>query len=646
MIDDTMASALRGEDGETALARHQRTARAVLDTLGAGDRAAVVTLSSPARGVVAPASADLAGVASVIESLAPTDARADWDGALAAVGRAIEDQTDARGTRTVIALSDFRAGSADLTRALPAALEGSARTRLAASAPAQAPAPNVQIVAVEPLRRLALARDESGSMDVRVRLRRTGSATAQRGVTSVRAALARSLAPTVEGASAAVRWRPGQAEAETVVSLETASMESDGAAALVAWIDRDGLDRDDRRARPVVVRRAIRVGVADRPRFGPLPGADELTPADWLRLALAPTEAVPVEVTDVDPAALDAPTLARLDALFVPRPDLIVEEGWRRVGAFARAGGVVVVTPPPGLTVHLWSDAMTRALGLRWRLAREASSADQAQSVAGASDRAGLFELLAGELPALARSVSVQRVLPVVDGASSSTAALSLTDGTPWLILSAPGPEAGAGQTEGEAPAPTRGLVAYLASAPALTWTNLPARPLFVALVQELVRQGVGEAVGGGAFIAGSRPVAPPRSTELVELDTGARIGVGPTNLASAPVRRAGLYRAVDPAGLERGLIAVNPDERAGLTEVQPADAVRSWLAGAGVEPGSVEWLAPAGAGVAGAAADEEGSALAWWLLLAAAGVALAETVMARLFSHASVAPAGAGAAA
>jgi len=49
-----------------------------------------------------------------------------------------------------------------------------------------------------------------------------------------------------------------------------------------------------------------------------------------------------------------------------------------------------------------------------------------------------------------------------------------------------------------------------------------------------------------------------------------------------------------------------------------------------------------AGAGAAGA---DEGSGLSWWLLLAAALVALVEAVMARLFSHASVAPGRAGAA-
>ena len=643
VLDNSLASSLRDSAGagETALERHRRAAAALVDSLGAGDRAALVTLGSPAREIVLPASADLSAVAALIKAIEPTDARADWAGAVSAIGRAITDRGDERGRRTVALYSDFRAGSADLSRPLPAALEEAPRTRLLASAPASASVGNVQIVTIEPLRRVALARDTAGAMDVRVRLRRTGVAVGVDDTTSVRLALARTLGATVEGARGVVRWSPGQSEAEVIVSLGSGAPTDDRAAALVAWIDRDALDRDNRSARPVVVRRAIRVGVAARPRFGPLPGADALEPADWLRLALAPTESAPIEVTDVDPAAIDTPTLARLDALFVPRPDLLQDDGWRRVGAFARAGGVVVVSPPPGLNVHLWSDALARSLGMPWRIARESVDFTEPMRLAVEPGRAGLLELIASELPALARSVMVNRALPVIAGAEDSTTPITLDDGSPWLLFAAPGEAEPDSSGRGASATVSRGLVVYLASAPALTWTNLPARPLFVPLMQELVRQGVGEASGAGAVRAGSRPVAPTRTAELVGLDDGARVAVGPTGVALEPIRSATLLSAVDSAGLERGLIAVNPDPDAGRTEVQPPEAVRAWLASAGVEPDSIEWLESENGVSAGpvAAGADEGSGLAWWLLLGAAVVAIAEAVMARLFSHASVAP-------
>lgn len=659
LIDNGLASSLRGDepDAPIALDAHKAAAHAVLDALSPGDRAGLVTLANPASPIVVPASADRAALASLIDGIEPADAEPDFAGALAAVGREVRADEHPRATTSIVLLSEFRRGSADLARPLPAALEGVDRVRLSASKPATAPTGNVQILAVQPLRRVALARDAISAIDVRVHLRRTGSAVGEPGATTVRLALARTLEPAADGASAVVRWRRGQSEAEVVLSLASPAVEGAHTAALVARIDRDALDADNRYARPVQVREGLRVGVAARPRFGPLPGADALEPADWLRLALAPTDAAPIELSDVDPAAIDTPTLARLDALVLPRPDLLDETAWSRVAAFARAGGVVIVSPPAALNVHLWSDAMIEALGLPWRIAREPAQSPEGVHLSVEGARGGLFELIASELPALTRAVTVTRRLPIIEGADAagSTPALSLETGEPWLTLATPGSRDAEGQTK----TGSRGLVAYFASAAALSWTDLPARPLFVPLVQELVRQGVGVASGGGVFVAGTRPIAPSRAVELVRVDaeggrdaglTGSdgsgRVPVSAAGLTTEPLRRAGLWRALDAAGLERGLIAVNPDADAGRTGVQPADAVRSWLAGSGLDAGSIEWLDES-AGVSGAAlARAAQSSAGWsrWLLIAAAFVALAELVMARLFSHAPSAPSGAGA--
>src|SRR5690606_8636345 len=115
----------------------------------------------------------------------------------------------------------------------------------------------------------------------------------------------------------------------------------------------------------------------------------------------------------------------------------------------------------------------------------------------------------------------------------------------------------------GDADNPTdpesRGLIVYFTSAPALSWTDLPAKPLMLPLMQELVRQGVGRAHGAWTALAGAPVAAPGRVVELrpVGAEAGAPSAiVDETGRTSAPVRHAGLFRALDVRGVGRGLVA------------------------------------------------------------------------------------------
>jgi hypothetical protein len=87
--------------------------------------------------------------------------------------------------------------------------------------------------------------------------------------------------------------------------------------------------------------------------------------------------------------------------------------------------------------------------------------------------------------------------------------------------------------------------------------------------------------------------------------------------------------------------VAFNADPAASdLTPRDPA-ALARWLAGLGAE---VEWLAPEAGVAAGAPApragrDDDASPLSLPLLLAALALALVEAVLARVFSHADMAP-------
>lgn len=647
LIDNSLVSTARAAaaDGPGALDRHKAAAHRMLDALGPGDRAGLIALGSPAQEIVIPASADLAAISDLIDALEPTDSRADFAGAFSSLAGAL--RADNSGARSVaVVLSSFRLGAADASSSLDASLTGAHDLRLVASTPAEQPMGNVQILSVDPLRRVVLARGASGSatVNVRVKLRRVGASVGQEGSTTLLLSLQTDDGSRSRPTSTALRWRPGQTQAEFVTPITIQQPDESFHAALVASIDRDAIEGDNALRRPIEVRSTVRVGIAARRRFGALPSADALSPGQWLRLALAPIDTGPITITDVDPGAVDAPTLAALDALLIPRPDLLDDSAWRRVGDFARAGGLVFITPHADETVHLWSDRMAAALGLPWRLAREATDRKQGASLENDPARSTLLELLTGELAGLMRPVKVFRTLPVIEGASAPgvRTLLRLADGEPWLLAAAPGASAGAGgESKPNSTVSTRGLVIYLTSAPALDWTDLPARPFFVPLMQELVRQGSGEAEGGSVFVAGGRPQPVGRVVELAPVETDSAldsITIASNGLASRPIRRAGLWRAVDRQGVTRGLIAVNADADAGRTEVQTPQSVREWLLSSGARSDSFEWFdegAAAGSALTSAVADT-GAALGYPLLIAAAALAALELLLARLFSYAS----------
>ncbi|MDX2115255.1 MAG: BatA domain-containing protein [Planctomycetota bacterium] len=670
LLDDSVASGVvREGSGESALAEHKRRALEIVSSLGPSDRAGLILLGGPARAVVSPASPDLAAVRRLIEEASSTDAAADLAGALEAAGAALGASDEERSRpASVVVLSDFTVGSADVSRPLPAALGELPGVRVLASRPAEAGSAgvvNVQVTAIEPLRPVVLTggvaeEQRLGEREqVRVVLRRTGPGVAEGGVTSLRVRGAEAGAP-IEGSlgsQASVRWQPGQAEATVSVQVDPVSAGGEGAASMIltAEIDRDALAADNVHRRVVGVRDALRVGVIARGRFGSEGGITALSAADWIRLALRPTAGTPIEVVDIEPAALDGAALAGLEAAFAPAPDLLRDEDWTRLARFVEGGGLLVVSPPADASVHLWSDGMIRALGLPWRVAREARTIEGGVGVDEASvEASGLLSLIAAELPSLARPVSVFRQLGAESIEAPGRVLLGLRDGSALAVAvsgaeralegAGSGGSGGAGGSRGGERGAGRGLVVYLTSAPVLSWTDLPAKPLMVPLVQELVRQGAGAAAGSSSGLAGRPVEAPARSRLLRPVGEGAEIVVGDGGVTAEAVRRAGVWLATDESGRARGVVTVNADADGARTGVQDPGAVGAWLRGAmgeaagemagGTADERLAWLDDAQP-TAGLSGREGGSPLALPLLIAAAVLAVAELVMARFFSHA-----------
>lgn len=693
LIDNSLASRIRETDAkagggstQTALDRFKVEARALLGELdgGRGDRAAVMTLASPSDAAVLPPSQDLAAIGRVVDDISSADSRADLSGAISRLrvefaggrDRTPQGQEASREeARVVVAiLSDLREGSVDLSQPI-GSLGGEGAPLVASMPPADEPLDNTAVVSLEPLRPIVLAAagnagGESQSVNqVRVGLRRFGPGTSKAATTTVRAWLgdAKSLASPPAAEKTIVKWQPGEESATAIIDVHAPQASAD-ALALVARIDGDVLPADDTFVRSVQARRAVRVAVVESLKLrggGGSASIDQFSQGDWIRLLLQPdADSGPLgtrsssglEPTTLDPASVGRAGLAGFDAAIVLAPDELTADGWKRLEEFSEGGGLVVVTPPAAEQIHVWGDSYSRSMGLDWTIGREVETLAVPMAL-GAEAPGGpanpLLGLLAAEVPALAKPVSVLKRLTLGAPEGSAAAVLLMEDGKPLALASIPGQSAGAAtaakpSTPADRPVveSSRGVVVLLACAIDLGWTDLPTKPLMLPLLHEMLRVGVGRSQQTFDRVAGDVLRTPQGAAELVAADTRATDG-GASSAGGngSPARSAGVWRAVTNQGATLSLVAVNPDTSASDTGVVAPARATGLLAGiAGQERLIALGAATEGktTQATGALADALGSdpsrdePVSLPLLASALALALVEVFLARQFSHAS----------
>lgn len=658
VLDNSLASGVTDAEGQTALQRQQARAGRILEQLDAsrGDRAALIVLGGPAEAIVAPPSVDMAGVASAVRAVEPTDGPADWTGAAAVLRATASARRSDEPAASVVVLSDLREGSVDLRRPAPKlGLEDGGVVLVAR--PAAEAIDNVSVLDVEPLRGVLLRGADGGAGEpARVAVRRSGPGVSRSGVTEVRVSVEGADGVPGRAGLGIVRWASGQEEASISVPVPGEAAAAAGPSqgrVLAARIDNDALAGDNIWRRPVRMGEAVEVALISPP-LGIAGTIEQFTPTDWYRLALNPEGESAgmtgvsggVRVTVIESSQAGVRPLAGFDAVIVPFPESIDEGAWRAIGQFARGGGAVVLNPTPGESVNVWTDAMSRALGLGWELARESRELTEPMTLQPGREGAeasagGLLGLLGGELEDLLKSVRVRRLLDVDLKDVSARVELRTGDGRPVLVV-------------GE-PSGGRGVVAMLLAAPDLSWTDLPVRPLMVPLVQELVRQGAGRAGGAWHGPAGSKAPAPAGAVELRGGDRGADVVAVAGGESATAIRRAGVWRALDASGSEVGLITVNADAESARVEVHSEAELAPWLNTLAGDSGWA-WLdeekMSLAAGPAGESSDastdgggarpglgrrtsEGGLPISLPLLLGAVAVAIAELALARWSSHA-----------
>ena len=631
VIDDGVVTSAAATAGEDVFTQQIDRAVEIVESLEGGDAVGIVTAARPVRAVLSPPSTDRAAVLDLLKSMRPTESATDLDGAMSVLRETLDD-VDVDGDRILVyLLSEYRAGSARLESPLPrlAGLEG--RTRLLATPPATSTVPNVQIEAVRPARSVMLSSGSDGAGQVSVRLARQGDALG-RDVTRVRL-LGEAIMPLEPRV---VQWQPGQSTAD-VEFMVRLTADDDREVPLTAVIDDDDLNADNRRHVILDLRNRLRVLLVDRRSFGFEPSLERLGAGEWIRRALEPTGDSPMEVVEVEPAALDIADIRLADVVIIPRPDLLLEDGWALLRDFVDQRGLLLLMPPGEGNVHQWTEHLATDLSLPWRVALEVEELEDAAALADEQPASELLRLLSSELGALAQPVRVYRRLPVDIEQSTVEPLLQFADGTPLLIVGTPRDEPDDAASSSD-PGATRagattssGMVVYLAAAPELAWTNLPSRPLMVPLLHELVRQGLSAIRSSQRYVVGVQPIMQGEAGvhEIID-ETGEVIIVGEDGRLAQALSRSGVYEMRDRGSQSMGQFAVNIEPSGARTTAQGEAEVRTWLRASG----PWEWVDPID--LTAAIRDAQtGSPIALYLLLGVLALVVLETMLARFFSHA-----------
>jgi hypothetical protein len=613
VLDDSIASA-REVDGAAVFEQHQRSAIEQIEALDPmlGDRVALITASRPAQPVVFPASDDLGAVRRLIEQSTPTDAGFDLQGVFDAI-KQLEVDPDRPARTSVLIASDVRP--------LPRAIERLGSTQspieldeLFLPVPESTPSVNVGIVNADTTRTLHIRDGVTLPGAIRVSMHRSGEIDSE-SETQIRVMDAQGQTRSDQR----VTWRNGQREQDITLGLQTVSLEpfASSSALLRVELSNDANPRDNTHYVVLPVRNTLRVAVVDRPSSRSFETASEIAPSRWVRAALAPRDGLGVEITSVDAQLAASRLVPGIDAVFVLAPTELNEQAWDRLARLREQGVMIVVTPDAQNESLTWFTQLTK-LGVE-ATQSDARIVDHEVQLAIEPDinRNSVLAGISAELESLVGAVSISRSLklPINDQSIAS-----FSDSSPMGVQ--------------YVDADGSGVLIVLAMPFDLQWSNLPARPIFVAILQELVRQGVGVGETLPVVLAGDETTMPTwvQGELPIELP-GLDFAQGSQN---DPQRMSGLTALRDAQGVTRAVRVRTPDAWGATVDIvdqaEIAQQVERFI-----DVRGINWLGDAQGNDTTTGATTSGRdqpyRFALWMLWAAFVVGVVEFILARFFT-------------
>lgn len=677
VIDDSLASQARNSPGSPASPRQtrfdalKRQAMQILDQLRPTDRVGIWSAARPAREVLSPEVGAVESAKRALQSLQPRLSRGDLNHVLTRVEARLSRRVSPADQIFLVLVSPLAQGAVSVDdKALPPPeppelteppeppetpeLEHlGQRAHLLVERPAPA-VTNVQIAGFSPLRRTLVAAGPWDAIPVELRLRRFNDEAPDRETTVEMRLYHPSQPAPLAAARKEYRWLQGQNEVAFQMDIPLPRQPIDAAtpsekpvpSATALWLEarlvesnNDALSADDTRWTFIELKNHLAVGLIGGVGGGLGSGTSSLAPADWLALALtvggedrysqnpnlgSPTTSG-IQTVTLDPHQIDPTRIASLDAVMIVGPDLLAPPAWAALRQWVEQGGTAWFFAPAS-SDQSWTSRLREHFGLDFQVGLEPQEKDADHAWTLAADRGApaLLNMLAADWSALIRPIRVLKRLPLVGTQPSDEIWLATHDGQPLLVSNQVG----------------QGRVLVLAAAVDPLWTNLPTKPLFVPLLQETLRAAVANRPSGLQLpdvLCGDQPAltsqwrsADPlvnqttRSTQPAAL----KIDESPDRLALAgPVEQPGIYASAHPA--QGPLLVANPDPQGGDTRPLTQEQLTRWLRWAPRR----DWLDVAHFQQQITAQASHGH-LGWPLLWAVLGLVLAETFLARWFSH------------
>jgi len=639
VIDQSIGSAL--VDGETtSLEMNKAFALRAIDELYAlrGDRVVLIGAAKPAGGLVMPESSDLSSVRTMIERLEPTDSKLDLAQALLLAG-GLNRNPDSPSRQVLVIASSMRG----IDPWASDAADGGRFDRVLALSPATQLIDNIGIESVSLTRSLVSRSGVTLPMGVRVAMGRSGNTQAMNQSSTIRV---RNGAGEQIG-QRTIQWKNNQRELEAVVAIDSSSIKPTGArtALISVQLDDDANMRDHIVRLPVPIRSTISVGVVAIAQDSLHSTAQSsahlgstISPSRWVRSALAPNDSFGISIVDIDARRASSMLSPSLDALIILAPSVLEASAWERIAQLNASGMLVVVTPDSSPTSLDWID---RVQFIDAGLISGGSTAREHEQAIGLGinqsfDKSSLLMGIAQEFDRLGSAVSANKSIRFVAGENSKPLAF-FDDGSVFAVqtsLNNSTHELG-----------QQGMVVVFSVAFDLEWTNLPARPLFVAMLQEIVRQGVGVGSSMPVITAGTSEPQQPwvvTSHRLVLYDGSP--DNGSNSLSQSATQRSGVIAQLDSQGTTRAYVVINPDVSGAKTDPAPIEQIEESLMSS-LDVETIDWIEPAGLLENANTPQSErtkmsmldstrpGVSIALWMLMAAGVIAAIELVLARLFT-------------